>query len=128
MLGGSRVPAFEVNPKDLKDWLASLEKGWLIYELSNREMVYIGFNAAVGTVSDFIGDHLVRGPHLTWKVLEELLIGEYADEGTAIEAIRSFMKLVQLRNKNPGELGVRTEKLATLAFPEEQCHYTSPAG
>lgn len=56
---------------------------------------------------------------LTWKEPEELLLREYADEGTAIEITRSLMKLVQLRDKTPGELGVMSEKLATLAFPEE---------
>lgn len=45
----------------MKDWLASIEKEWRIYELSDREMVYGAFKAAVGTVSDFIGDHLVEG-------------------------------------------------------------------
>lgn len=58
-------------------------------------------------------------PRLTWKELEQLNIGEYADEGTAIEVMRSLMKLVHLRNKTTGELGVRSENLATLDFPEE---------
>lgn len=93
----------------MKDWLASIKKGWLIYELSDSERVYAVFNAAVGTVLDFIGDHLVRDPCVTWKELEELQIGEYADEGTATETMK------QLRDETPREL----EKLATLAFPEE---------
>lgn len=80
-----RVPTFGGNPKEVKDWLVSIEKGQLIYELSDRETVYVAFNAAVVTVLNFIGDHMVMDPHLS-KDLEELLIGEYADEGMVIEA------------------------------------------
>lgn len=94
--------------------MALIEKGKLIYELSDRETVYVAFNAAVGTVLN-----LVRDSHLTWKELEELLIEQYADEGTATETMRSLIKLVQLKEETPGELGIRVEKLTTLAFPEE---------
>lgn len=107
------------NPKEHEYWLVSIKKGQLIYELSDRETVYMVFNAVMRTVSKFIGDCLVRELRLTWKELEELLIGEYADEGTLIEAMRSLMKLAQLRDKSAGELGVRVEKLATVAFLEE---------
>lgn len=31
---------------------------------------------------------ILSDTHLTWKELEELLIGEYADEGSVIEAVR----------------------------------------
>lgn len=96
LLGGPRVLTFGSNPKVLKDWLASLEKGQHTYELSNKETVYVAFDAAVATVSDFIGYHLVGYPQLTWSELEELLIKEYTIEGTAIEAMRSLMKLMQL--------------------------------
>lgn len=47
---------------------------------------------------------------MIWKELQELLIGEYANEGTAIETIRSHIKLVQLRDETLGELGVRMKK------------------
>lgn len=97
---------------ELKDCLISIEKGQLIYELSDKETVYIA-------VSNFIGEHLVRDSCLTWKELEELLIGDYVVEVTAIEAMRRLMKLVQLKDETPGELGVRAEKLGTLAFTEE---------
>lgn len=71
-------------------------------------MSYVVFNAAVGTVLDFVGDHLVRDPCLTWEKLEEQQIGEFADEGTATEAMRCCMKLVQLRDETPmEELGWR---------------------
>lgn len=54
----------------------------------------------MGTVSDFIGDHLVEGTQL-----EELLLKEYADEETTIEVMRSLVKLVQLKDETSGELG-----------------------
>lgn len=79
----------------------------------------MAFNAAEGPVSKFIGNHLVRDPQLTWKELEELLVEEYANEETAIEAMRSLMKLVQIRGKTLGKLGVRAKKMPTLAFPGE---------
>lgn len=47
---------------------------------------------------------------------------EYADEGTAIEAMGGLKKLVQIRVKTPGELGIRAEKISTLAFPGELRH------
>lgn len=75
------------------------------------------FNAAEEPVSKFIGNHLVRDSQLTWKELEELLVEEYANEETAIEAMRSLMKLVQIRGETLEKLGVRAEKMATLAFP-----------
>lgn len=40
----------------MKDWLASIEKGLLIYDLSEKETVYLTFNAAERPVSKFIGD------------------------------------------------------------------------
>lgn len=43
---------------------------------------------------------------------------EFANKGKVIEAMRALLKLVQLRNETPGELGTRVEKLATLAFLE----------
>lgn len=43
---------------------------------------------------------------------------EFADEGTAIEAMRALLKMTQLRDKTPGKLGARLEKLSLLAFPE----------
>lgn len=56
---------------------------------------------------------------MTWERLEKLFVGEYADEGTAIEAMRCLMKLTHLKNETPPGLWVRTKKLVTLAFPEE---------
>lgn len=91
------------------------------YELSEKET----FNAAEGPVSKFIRGHLARDSRLTWKELKE----EYADEGTEIEAMRSLIKLVQIRGETPGELRVRTEKMATLVFPgvgKRQSSHTSP--
>lgn len=84
------------------------------------------FNAAEGPVSKFIGNHLARDPQLTWKELEELLVEEYAKEKTAIVAMRSLMKLVQIRGETFGNLGVRAEKMATLALSKRQYSYPSP--
>lgn len=119
LLGGPRVPALGRDPKELKDWLASINKGQLIHGLSDRETVYMVHDAATGKVSEFISDLLTRDPQLTWGRLEELLIQEYANEWMAIEAMRGPMKLAQLKDETTRELGVRAEKLATLAFPEE---------
>lgn len=49
----------------MKDWLVSIENRQLIYVLSERETVYVAFNAAEGTLSNFIGDHLARNLYLT---------------------------------------------------------------
>lgn len=45
-------------------------------------------------------------PRLTWAELEGLLIGEYADERTALEAMRIFMKLAHMKDVSPGEMGL----------------------
>lgn len=50
---------------------------------------------------------------MTWKEFKKLLVKEYTNEAMAIEAVRSFMKLVQIRDETPEELGVRDEKMAT---------------
>lgn len=55
----------------------------------------------------------------TWSELEELIIKEYADDATAIEAMCSLMKLMPLKEVTPGALGVCSEKLVALTFPEE---------
>lgn len=64
-----------------------------------------------------VSEFIARDSQLTWT--EGLLVGEYADEGTAVEAIRSFMKLAQMKGESLGELGVKATKLSALDFPEE---------
>lgn len=64
------------HPRDLKDWLASIRKGQLIYELSELESLYLAYNAADGKVSEFIECCLMRDPQLTWIDLESLMINE----------------------------------------------------
>lgn len=92
----------------MKDWLASIKKGRCIYELSHKEIAYVAFNTAVGTVWDFIGCRLVGNLQLSWSEFEGLYIKEFANEGTAIGSMRSLIKLMQLKNKTPGGLGQRS--------------------
>lgn len=108
-LGGPRVPAIG-EPKGI-DRLVSVNREGMahIYKLFNRETVLVAFTFAVGTVSKFLRS----------LVLVELLIGEYADEGTAIADMRILMKVVQLKDETSGELGVRAEKMVILALPGE---------
>lgn len=47
------------------------------------------------------------------------MIKEYADEGTAIEAMWRLIKLIQTKEETTTELGERATKLSTIAFPEE---------
>lgn len=56
---------------------------------------------------------------MTWTDLEGLLIVEHVDEGTAVEIMRSLMKLAQARDKSLEELETRVIKLSVLAFSEE---------
>lgn len=119
LLGAPRVPTFGGNPRELKDWLATIRKGQLIYELSEKDTLYLAYNAAEGGVSEFIYNYLMGDAELTWAELEDLLIREFADEATAIEAMRSLMTLAQWKGESPGDLGVRAERLASLAFTNE---------
>lgn len=49
------------------------ERGRCIYELSDREMVYVAYSAAVERVLDFIGERLVGNPQLTWTTGKALV-------------------------------------------------------
>lgn len=69
-----------MDPRELKDWLASIGKGQIIYELSERGRLYLAYNAVDGNVSEFIKGRLMGDPQLTCADLEGLLINEYADE------------------------------------------------
>lgn len=69
--------------------------------------------------SQNLQDHLARDPQLTWTELEVLLVGGYVNKETAVEAMKSLMKLAQMKGKSPGDLEVKAQKLAALAFPEE---------
>lgn len=67
------------HPRDLKDWLASIRKGQLIYKLFEIDTLYLAYNAAEGKVSGFIESCLMGDPQLTWIDLENLMINEFAD-------------------------------------------------
>lgn len=58
------------SPGKLRNWLASIGEGQLIYELPERRTVYLAYHAAEGSVSEFIGDQLARGPQLSWTELK----------------------------------------------------------
>lgn len=118
LLGGPRVPAFDGSGKDFKNWLAILEKSRIIYELTDQETLYLAYDATKGKASEFMKELLESQPHLSWERLKGLLTKEFTDEGTAIEAMRALLKLTQLRDETPGELGARAGKLSSLAFPE----------
>lgn len=102
----------------MKDWVASIRKEQFIYKMFKKDTVYVAFNAAEGPVSKIQRGSSGKGSLVDLEK-EELLVEEYADEGTTIEAMRGLMKLVQVRGETPGELRVRAKKLATLVFPEE---------
>lgn len=54
-----------------------------------------------------------------WDDLENLMIKEYRDEVTVIEAVRSLMNLIQARGEMTRKLGARSTKLSTMGLPEE---------
>lgn len=118
LLGGPRIPAFDGSPKSFKNWLAILDKSRVIYGLSDQETLYLAYDATRGKASEYIKGLLASEPHLTWERLEELLTGEFADGGTAMEAMRALLKMTQLRDETTGELGARAEKLSSVAFPD----------
>lgn len=72
------------------------------------------YDAAEGPVSEFVGGCSYRDPGL-----EKLVIKEYADDGTAIEAMRGLMELTQAWDYAPVELGARAMKLSLLVSPIE---------
>lgn len=58
LVGVPTVSAFQGNSDKLRNWLVSIGK---------RQLK--GYNAALGAVSEFIGDHLARDPQLRWTEL-----------------------------------------------------------
>lgn len=98
LLGGPRVPAFDGSKRDFKNWLAILEKSRVIYGLLDVETLYLAYSATTGKTSEFVKGLLTSEPHLPWERLKELLTREFADEGSAIEAMRALLKLMQLRD------------------------------
>lgn len=75
-------------------------------------------------MSEFIKGLIASESHLSWERLQVLLTQEFANEGTAIESMRALLKMAQLKDETPGELGTRAEKLFLLTFPEEVKHNT----
>lgn len=59
----------------------------------------LAYDASKGPVSELIGGHLAIDPLLTWADLENLMITEYANEGTTIESVRGLTKLRKARDK-----------------------------
>lgn len=64
-MGGPKFPIFEGKLKEMKDWIASIEKRRRIYEMLDKERLSVTFTASLGTLSDFIGDRMVGDPQLT---------------------------------------------------------------
>lgn len=77
--------------------MVSIGKGQLIYELSESKTLYLAYNATEG-----LGEQLARNSQVNWTELKEILETKYADEGTALEAMRALMKLAQSKGESPG--------------------------
>lgn len=65
--------------------------------------MYLAYNVAERPVSKFIGDQLTRDPGLEWNGLRRLLAAEYTNEKMAVEEMRSYIKLGQMRGETPGD-------------------------
>lgn len=78
--------------------LASVKKWWHIYELTDKEMVYVAFNAVVGTVSDFIGNRLVVNPQLRHESPTPQGVLEEVRSNAAIQAQLADLCLEALQN------------------------------
>lgn len=46
--------------------------------------------------------------------MRRLLAAKYANKRTVVEAMRSHMKLAQMRDEMPGKLGVRAKELVDV--------------
>lgn len=66
-----------------------------------------------------MGGYLARYPELVWAELGNLLLKEYADVRTEVEATRSLIKLTQARDKRTSVMGARAMEFSTTAFSEE---------
>ena len=61
-MGGIRIPSYKGEALKLKEWLDTIQK--LIFELSNRELVLLAYDAVGGLVSKFIETHREYGDYL----------------------------------------------------------------
>ena len=119
LIGGMRLPSFKGNPTELQEWIQSIQKKQVIYDLSDQDMVLFEYKAAAGPVSKYVGGLYRENPALTWTELKSALVRQYASERTVIEAVRKLFRLWQGDSDLIEErMGERLGGLVALAFPE----------
>ena len=79
----------------MNEWIKAIEKKRLVYGQTDKEIILLAFETAVGAPSDFIQKRMLEGPGLTWAQMKEELQTEYAGEPSALEAMRSLAEVRQ---------------------------------
>ena len=119
-----RITFFRGDPLNLNEWIKAIELKRLVYGQTDKEMILLAFEKAVGAPSDFIQKRMLEGPGLTWAQMKEELQTEYAGEPSALEAMRSLAKVKQKEGEALIELGERIRGLLLLAYPQEDIRST----
>lgn len=55
LLCGPKIPAFNRNSNDLREWFATLDESRTVYGLLDRETLYLAYNATRGKASVYEG-------------------------------------------------------------------------
>ena len=119
-----RIKPFRGDPLNLNEWIKAIEKKRLVYGLTDKEIILLAFETAVGAPSDFIQKRMLEGPGLTWAQMKEELQAEYTGEPSALEAMRSLAEVRQKEDETVVELGERIRGLLLLAYPQEDIRST----
>lgn len=73
LIGGMRLSSFRGDPKELQEWILSIQKKQVIYGLSDQ-MFLLLYEAVAGPVSKYVGGLYRKNPALTWTELKSALV------------------------------------------------------
>ena len=97
LIGIFKLQRFSWNTSSLQEWIETLQKKKrLIYMLTDKEFALLAFDKASGPVSKSIGGLCENDPEITWEELKKALVGRFAGERTALEAVRGLRELKKM--------------------------------
>ena len=120
LIGGMRLPSFKGDPTEQQEWILSIQKKQVVYGLSDQEIVLLTYEAPASPESKYVGGLYRENPAIIWTELKSALVRQYANECTAVEAVRKGDSEAKV------DLGERIAGLAVLTFPELATRNSGP--
>lgn len=114
------IKPYEGDPKQLKDWVKSIEKCAFLTQCPADRVGLLAFKTSRGAVSDFIQIFLTNAPggQQQWDALKKELSARFAE---VTDSQHEFMLLLKCRQNKDENVQVYAERLLNLAeeaFPE----------